>query len=88
MARAVELIDKDLERISLSRGSLGVELQRIDSLKIFQEDTKVGLKESESKNLEADLATVISNLNARQASYEASLKLLANANQSSLFNYI
>jgi flagellar hook-associated protein 3 FlgL len=88
MARAVELIDKDLERISLSRGSLGVELQRIDSLKIFQEDTKVGLKESESNNLEADLATVISNLNARQASYEASLKLLANANQSSLFNYI
>jgi flagellar hook-associated protein 3 FlgL len=88
IARAVELIDKDLERISLSRGSLGVEQQRIDSLKIFQEDTKVGLKEDESRNLEADLATVISNLNARQAAYEASLKLLANANQSSLFNYI
>lgn len=88
IARAVELIDKDLERISLSRGSLGVEQQRIDSLKIFQEDTKVGLKEDESRNLEADLATVISNLNARQAAYEASLKLLANVNQSSLFNYI
>ena len=84
----MELIDKDLERISLSRGSLGVEQQRIDSLKIFQEDTKVGLKEDESRNLEADLATVISNLNARQAAYEASLKLLANANQSSLFNFI
>jgi flagellar hook-associated protein 3 FlgL len=88
IARAVDLIDEDLARLSLSRGSLGVEQQRIDSLKIFQEDAKVGLKEDESKNLDADLATVISNLNARQAAYEASLKLLANINQSSLFNYI
>jgi flagellar hook-associated protein 3 FlgL len=88
IARAIELIDEDLGRLSLSRGSLGVEQQRIDSLKAFQEDVRVGLKEDESKNIEADLATVISNLNARQAAYEASLKLLANVNQASLFNYI
>jgi flagellar hook-associated protein 3 FlgL len=88
IARAISLIDEDLNRLSLSRGSLGVEQQRIDGLRFFQEDSKISTKADESKNLDADLPTVISSLNARQAAYEASLKLLANINQTSLFNYI
>ena len=88
VARAVELVDLDLSRLSLSRGSLGVQQQRIDDLKSLQEDNRIQLKAEESQNLDADLAQTISELQARQASYEASLKLLGNSSQLSLFNYL
>ena len=88
IARAVQLVDGDLSRLSLSRGSLGVQQQRIDDLKSLQEESKIELKADESRNLDADLAQTISELQAQQASYEASLKLLGNASKLSLFNYI
>ncbi|MCU0711437.1 MAG: hypothetical protein MUC43_05225 [Pirellula sp.] len=88
ISRAVALVDQDLSRLSLTRGSLGVDQQRIDSLRISQELTTINLKADKSTLFEADFPTVISELNARQVAYEASLKLLANTNQTSLFNYI
>ena len=88
VARAVGLVDADLSRLSLSRGSLGVQQQRIDDLKSLQEDNQIEMKADESRNLDADLAQTISELQARQVAYEASLKLLAGASQLSLFNYI
>ena len=88
IARAVQLVDGDLSRLSLSRGSLGVQQQRIDDLKSLQQDNQIELKADESRNLDADLAQTISELQAQQASYEASLKLLGNASQLSLFNYL
>ena len=88
IARAIELIDHDLSRLSLARGGLGVQQQRIDDLKSLQEDNKIELRADESRNFEADLVQTISDLQARQVSYEASLKLLGNASQLSLFNYI
>jgi flagellar hook-associated protein 3 FlgL len=88
ISRAVALIDQDLSRLSLTRGSLGVEQQRIDSLKVNQELTTINLKADQSNLFEADFPAIISELNARQIAYEASLKLLGNSNQISLFNYI
>lgn len=88
IARSVQLMDQDLERLSLSRGSLGVEQQRIDNLKAIKEESRIALKADESNQIEADMVSVISQLNARQVSYEASLRLLASANQLSLFNYL
>ncbi len=88
IARAVELVDADLSRLSLSRGSLGVQQQRIDDLKSLQEDNQIELKADESRNFDADFAKTITELQARQASYEASLKLLGSASQLSLFNYL
>jgi len=88
IARAIELVDADLSRLSLSRGSLGVQQQRIDDLKSLQQDSQIELKADESRNFEADLVQTISELQAQLASYEASLKLLGNASQLSLFNYL
>ena len=88
VARAVDLVDLDLSRLSLSRGELGVQQQRIDDLKSLQEENQIEMKADESKNLDADLAQTISELQARQVSYEASLKLLSGASQLSLFNYL
>ncbi|MFN7292690.1 MAG: flagellin, partial [Pirellula sp.] len=88
ISRAVTLIDQDLSRLSLTRGSLGVEQQRIDSLKQNQELTTINLQADKSTLFEVDFPTIISELNSRQIAYEASLKLLGNTNQTSLFNYI
>jgi len=88
VTRAVGLVDTDLSRLSLSRGSLGVQQRRIDDLKGLQEENQIQLKSVESINFDADLAKTISELQARQASYEASLQLLGNASQLSLFNYL
>lgn len=88
IGRAVTLIDQDLSRLSLTRASLGVEQQRIDGLRLNQELTTINIREDKSRLFEADFATVISELNSRQVAYEASLRLLANANQTSLFNYL
>ena len=88
VGRAVALVDQDLSRLSLSRGSLGVQQQRIDDLKSLQEENKIELQADESRNLDAELASTISELTGRQAAYEASLKLLASASQLSLFSYL
>jgi flagellar hook-associated protein 3 FlgL len=88
IGRAVELADQDLQRLSLTRGSLGVQQQRIDNLKEIQEVTRIELKADESRNLDTDLAQAITNLTARQAAYEASLRLLSNSSQLTLFNYL
>ena len=41
VARAVELVDLDLSRLSLSRGALGVQQQRIDDLQSLQQDNQI-----------------------------------------------
>ncbi len=88
IARASDLLDQDLERIGTSRSSLGVSLLQIDDLNRNHEDRFNDLKASESKYLDADLASTITELNGRQIAYEAGLKLLADNNRLNLFNYI
>ncbi|MBM3964262.1 MAG: flagellar hook protein, partial [Planctomycetes bacterium] len=82
------LLDEDLDRLSSSRGSLGISLQQIDDIQRNHEDRQNELKAAESENLDADLASVITELNARQVAYEAGLKLLANNSKLSIFDYI
>jgi flagellar hook-associated protein 3 FlgL len=88
VARASQLLDEDLDRLTTSRSSLGVSLQQIDDLNRNHEDRTNDLKESESKLFDADLATTIAELNGRQTAYEAGLKLLASSSRLNLFDYI
>jgi flagellin-like hook-associated protein FlgL len=88
IARASGLLDEDLDRLSGSRGSLGISLQQIDDLERNHEDRQNELKAAESENLDADMASVITELNARQVAYEAGLKLLANNSKLSIFDFI
>ena len=88
IARASGLLDEDLDRLSGSRGSLGISLQQIDDLERNHEDRQNELKAAESENLDADMASVITELNARQVAYEAGLKLLANNSKMSIFDFI
>jgi len=88
VGRASEMIDNDIARLSYTRGTLGIRLQRIDSLKALTEDNITQLKSQESDNRDVDFAALVSELTARQAAYDANLRLLAQANQASLFNYL
>ncbi len=88
IGRASALLDEDLNRLSATRASLGIEQQQIDTLKTRQEDSQNLLKDDESKNLDADMATTISDLTGRQVAYQASLQLLSNTQKLSLFDYI
>ena len=86
--RAAQLLDQDLDRVSLTRGDLGIRQQRIDSLTITSEDTITQLKSQESDARDVDIALVISELTARQAAYESNLKLLSQNVRRTIFDFI
>ena len=88
IGRASEMINRDIDRLSFTRGTLGIRLQRIDSVRTLTEDNITQLKSQESENRDVDFASLITELNARQATYEANLRLLAQANQQSIFNFL
>jgi len=88
VGRASEMIDRDIDRLSFTRGALGIRLQRIDSVRALTEDNMLQLKIQESDNRDVDFASFVTELNARQAAYEANLRLLAQANQQSIFSYL
>ncbi len=86
--RAAQLIDKDLDRLSLTRGDLGIRQQRIDTLINSSEDTITELKGQESDARDVDIASVISELTSRQAAYESNLKLLSQNIRRTIFDFI
>jgi flagellar hook-associated protein 3 FlgL len=88
VARASQLLDEDLNRLSSSRGSLGVSLQQIDDLTRNHEDRSNQLVERESKLIDADLPATITELTGRQVAYQASLQLLSGANRLNLFDFL
>jgi flagellar hook-associated protein 3 FlgL len=88
ITRASQLLDKDLDRIALTRGDLGIRQQRIESLTTMSEDSITELKSQESNARDADIASVISELTARQAAYESNIKLLAQNVRRTIFDFI
>jgi flagellar hook-associated protein 3 FlgL len=88
MQRLVAAIDDDMQRVSFSRGVVGTRQQNIVDLQTHVEDQQIQLKDVESTEIEADLASVISELSGRQAAMEASLRLMGTSSQLSLFDFI
>jgi flagellar hook-associated protein 3 FlgL len=88
MERAGQLLVEDGNRLAMARGELGVRQQRIDRLQEVNREGYVEMRSQESETIDADLAQVISDLQARQAAQEASLRLLGYAMRKSLFDYL
>lgn len=86
--RASQLLDDDLNRLSVARGDLGIRQQRIDAIKSANQDNIVELKSQESDAHDVDIADVISELTSRQAAYEANLRLLSSNIRNTIFNYL
>jgi flagellar hook-associated protein 3 FlgL len=82
-------LDKDIARLSLVRGAVGIEQQRIDKLKTTNEDQILSAKDSQSQLFDTDYASAIAELTSRQVAYQASLQLMSNVmNGANLFSFL
>ncbi len=86
--RAVDLLDDQMTRFTSVRASVGSRQQGIDSMiyRLVTED--IELRAALSLELDADFVQVVSDLSAKQATFEASLLSTAQILQTSLLNYI
>lgn len=88
LERAVALLDEGFDRVNFARGEIGARGRTLQTIQSQLEDETVLLKSNLSDEIEADLAAAITSLMARQAAYEASLRLAAQIFQVSLLNFL
>jgi flagellin-like hook-associated protein FlgL len=88
ITRAVELLDLDLDRVTLARGELGSRQRTLDVLETRLQDEDIELRRVLSEEIEADLVETLSNLTARQTALEASLQQSASILRTSLLDYL
>lgn len=88
ISRLQAKLDTDLDRASRSRGRVGVWSRNLDKLKNIAEDDVIQLKSQLSTEIDADLATVISDLNQRQAALEASMRFIGQSTQLTVLNFL
>ena len=81
-------VDIDLDRSSRTRGRVGIWSQTLQDLETTIQSNVTELQSQLSDEVDADLATVISDLNARQAALEASMRFIGQASQITLLNYL
>lgn len=81
-------LDKDLDTSSRTRGRVGVWSANLQDLRSAVQDESVLLQSQLSDELDADLATVISELQARQAALEASMRFVGQTANLSLLDFL
>jgi len=88
LERASALLDEGLTQVNLSRADIGARQQQLDLLNDRIDGETIELKASLSNEIDADLATVISDFAARQATFQASLQTTAQLLQLTLLDYL
>jgi flagellin-like hook-associated protein FlgL len=86
--RAIELLDAKVMDMNFARAELGARQQGLDVLKTRMDSEEIELREALSIEYDVDMVKVVSDLTARQAAFEASLRSTANLFQLSLLNYL
>ena len=86
--RAIGLLDDQMSRFTSVRASVGSRQQGIQSMVDRMVTEDIELREALSMELDADLVEVVSELSAKQAIFEASLRSTAQILQTSLLDYI
>jgi flagellar hook-associated protein 3 FlgL len=81
-------LDDDLDRSARSRGRVGVWSQTLDQLKSATESNVIKLRSQLSDEIDADLASVISEINQRQLALEATMRLIGKASQLTVLNFL
>lgn len=81
-------LDTDLDISSRTRGRVGVWSANLQNLKSAVQDESVLLQSQLSDELDADLASVISELQARQAALEASMRFVGQTANLTVLNYL
>ena len=81
-------LDVDLDRASRTRGRVGVWARNLDQLQAVAEDKVIALQAQLSTEIDADLATVISDLTQRQQALEASMRIIGQTAQLTVLNFL
>lgn len=88
LSRLSTQIDDSINDVTFARGEVGIRLKDLDSLEDQINNEKLQFQSSLSDNYDIDLAEVISQLAARQTTYEATLKISAQLMNLSLAQYL
>lgn len=82
------LIDQEIERFNLVRGEIGARLQTLDEVENRLLDEEVSLQQFLSKEFDADLAEVVTQVSQVTAALQATLAVGAQTLQLSLLNFL
>lgn len=88
LSRAAQLVEMSIDQVNYIRGAAGSHSRALDILSERLEEDNIELRQTLSDEIEVDLTEAISNLLARQASYEASLQLMGQTFRLSLLDYL
>jgi flagellar hook-associated protein 3 FlgL len=81
-------LDDDFDRASRARGRVGVWTNNLQQLQGVTEDKVIQLQAQLSNEVDADLATVISDLTQRQTALEASMRIIGQTSQMTVLNFL
>lgn len=86
--RAVQMLDDDFTRVTSIRAELGARERSLNILTDRIDSEEIQLRATLSQEIDADLVQSISELTARQANMEATLRLVGQTLQLSLLSFI
>lgn len=86
--RSIALLDDAAVGANFARAELGARLQALDVLQTRLEQEELDLRSTLSLEIDVDLVAAISELTARQTSFEAALKAAGLASQITLLDYL
>lgn len=81
-------LDDDHDLAVRTRGRVGVWNRNLNDLRDTTEDRRIALESSRSEELDADLASVISEISQRQLALEASMRLIGQTANFTVLNYL
>lgn len=88
MSRSIEVLDAASEHLNNSRAEIGARQQGLDAISNRLDSEVINLKDALSDAIDVDLAQAISDLTAKQASYQATLQTTASISRLSLLDFL
>lgn len=86
--RAMQMLDDTTTQLRFRQAELGSRQQALDLLQNRLDNEETELRSAMSKDYDADITEVVTNLSARQLAYQASLKAAATMAQITLLDYL
>ncbi|TWT79054.1 flagellar hook-associated protein FlgL [Planctomycetes bacterium CA13] len=86
--RLQQRIDEDFDRSTSARSRVGIWSRNLEDMRDATGDQVVQMKSQLSDEVDADLATVISEVNRRQIAMEASMRIIGQMSQLTLLNFL
>ncbi|MEM6689118.1 MAG: flagellar hook protein [Planctomycetota bacterium] len=88
IGRLQDRLDLDFDRASNTRGRVGVMSRTVETLQNAAADSSIELQAQLSNELDADLATVISDVSNRQLALQASMQMIGQTAQLTVLDFL